>query len=93
MAQAKISQPAKLLSAVMECEDVPVEIHNAIAEWSCPSNERVSNSPELFQLILDDTKAHPEDYRDGPKMSLHVKPVRGKKREIRRSQKVQEQTV
>lgn len=74
MADAKISQLAKLLSAVMEYEDLPVEIHNAIADWSCPSTARVSNSPELFQLILEDSKAHPEDYQeDAPKVGpLHV---------------------
>jgi len=57
MAEAKISQLAKLLSAVMEYEDLPVEIHNAIADWSCPGG-RVTNSPELFELILEDRKKH-----------------------------------
>jgi hypothetical protein len=79
MAEAKISQLAKLLSAVMECEDVPVEIHNAIADWSCPSTYRVTNSPELFQMILDDTKAHPEDYEDIPKVGHPVRPGEGPK--------------
>ena len=74
MAEAKVSQLAKLLSAVMECEDVPVEIHNAIADWSCPSTYRVTNSPELFQMIRDDTKAHPEDYGEVPKVSYPVRP-------------------
>jgi hypothetical protein len=79
MAEAKISQLAKLLSAVMECEDVPVDIHNATADWSCPSTYRVTNSPELFQMILDDTKAHPEDYGEVPKVSHPVRRAEGPK--------------
>ena len=78
MAEAKISQLAKLLSAVMEYEDLPVEIHNAIADWSCPGG-RVTNSPELFELILEDRKKHPEDYGDIPKISHPVYPGEGPK--------------
>jgi hypothetical protein len=59
----------------MECEDVPVEIHNAIADWSCPTAGRVSNSRVLFQLILDDSKAHPDDYENIPKVSHPIKPA------------------
>jgi hypothetical protein len=78
MAEANVSQLAKLLSAVMEYEDLPVEIHNAIADWSCPCG-RVTNSPELFELILADRKAHPEDYEDIPKLSHPVYPGEGPK--------------
>jgi hypothetical protein len=73
MAEAKISQLAKLLSAVMEYDDLPVEIHNAIADWSCPG-ERVSNSPALFELMLEDSKAHPEGCEDPPNVSHEGRP-------------------
>src|SRR5688572_15761926 len=79
MAEANVSQLARLLSAVMEYEDLPVEIHNAIADWSCPGG-RVTNNPKLFELILEDRKKHPEDYEDiPPKISHPVYPGEGPK--------------
>ena len=91
MAQANVSQLAKLLSAVLECEDVPVEIHNAIADWSCPSTDRVTNSPELFQMILDDTKAHPEDYGDIPKVGSPIRSAEGPKLVVAEKETLQSQ--
>jgi hypothetical protein len=70
MAHAKISQAKKtkksdqprplgrLLSEVMEHPDTPVSIYNAIADSMCTRGD-VSNSPELFQLLIDYANAHP----------------------------------
>jgi hypothetical protein len=47
--------------------------NNAIADWSSPSG-RVTNSAELFQLILDDERAsHPVKEADRPKLVLAEK--------------------
>ena len=58
-----VDQPlGKLLEAVMAHPDTPAELYNVIGDgwWACPRGP-VCNSSELFQVLIDWSKAHPEE--------------------------------
>lgn len=52
----------ELIAAVMAHRDCPEQLFNAVSDgwWACPAWP-VLQSAELFQLLIDWRKAHPEE--------------------------------
>ena len=68
--ESLVDQPlGKLLEAAMAHPDTPNELYNAIGDgwWACPRGS-VCNSGELFQVLIDWAKAHPDEDPESPQI-------------------------
>jgi hypothetical protein len=68
--QSLVDRPlGELLAAVMAHPDTPTQLYNDIADgwWACPRGP-VCNSAELFQVLIDWAKAHPDEDPENPQI-------------------------